>query len=156
MDVTLRRAEPRDAGGITDALFSVESFGRLREEGHEVVVARIERFLASCQVGDDHLVLVAEDEHGQIQGYSSVHFLHYLILTGPEGMVSELFIHSRARGQGIGTLLIEEVKREGLRRGCSRLMLLNDRERESYRRGFYAKNGWIEREDMANFVFKFQ
>jgi hypothetical protein len=37
-------------------------------------------------------------------------------------------------------------------RGCSRLNLLNGRQRESYRREFYEKNGWRER-DMASFVF---
>jgi hypothetical protein len=31
-------------------------------------------------------------------------------------------------------------------------MLLNRRVRESYRRGFYARHGWDEREDMAVFM----
>jgi hypothetical protein len=31
-------------------------------------------------------------------------------------------------------------------------MLVNGRSRESYRRAYYAARGWIEREDVANFV----
>ena len=41
-----------------------------------------------------------------------------------------------------------------LRRDCSRLSLLNNRQRESYQRGFYAKNGWEERSDLVNFIKK--
>ena len=33
-----------------------------------------------------------------------------------------------------------------------RLSLLNLRERESYRRGFYAKRGWTERPGAANLI----
>ena len=35
-----------------------------------------------------------------------------------------------------------------------RWMLVNSRERPSYQREFYKKNGWQERESMANFVFE--
>jgi hypothetical protein len=45
------------------------------------------------------------------------------------------------------------VKEEAKSRGCSRLSLLNMRDRESYQRAFYAKDGWEERTDAANFVF---
>ena len=57
-----------------------------------------------------------------------------------------------ARGQGIGSRLLEAVKAEAKRRGCSRLQLVNFRQRESYQRGFYAKAGWEERPDGASFV----
>lgn len=33
-------------------------------------------------------------------------------------------------------------------------MLVNSRERESYQRQFYQKQGWIERENIANFIYK--
>ncbi len=46
------------------------------------------------------------------------------------------------------------VKAEAARRGCWRLSLLNMRGRESYERAFYAKDGWQEREDAANFVYE--
>jgi hypothetical protein len=32
-------------------------------------------------------------------------------------------------------------------------MLLNHKERESYQREFYRKQGWIERETVANFIY---
>ena len=87
-------------------------------------------------------------------GYAAVHWLPYLLLAGPEGYVSELFVRDSEQGKGVGTKLLEVVKREAEERGCSRLMLLNMRYRESYQRGFYKKLGWQEREDAANFVLQ--
>jgi len=57
------------------------------------------------------------------------------------------------RGQGIGSQLLEVMKAEARKRGCSRLMLINLRKRESYQRQFYRKQGWEEREGVANFVY---
>ena len=52
----------------------------------------------------------------------------------------------------MGTSLLEEAERWSQREGCSRMMLINNRLRQSYLNGFYGKRGWHEREDMANFV----
>ncbi|QYO63180.1 GNAT family N-acetyltransferase [Leptolyngbya sp. 7M] len=68
--------------------------------------------------------------------------------------MSELFVDQAHRGQGIGSLLLDTVQTEARLRGCSRLMLVNSRERESYQRQFYQKQGWIERENIANFIYK--
>ena len=46
----------------------------------------------------------------------------------------------------------DEVETLAISRSCSRLMLVNRKSRESYRRGFYKKLGWEEREEFANFV----
>ena len=71
----------------------------------------------------------------------------------PEGYISELFVRKSARGQGIGTRLLAAVEDEAATRGCSRLRLLNLRNRESYQRGFYRKRGWEEWQDAANFIY---
>ena len=92
--------------------------------------------------------------NGAVLGYVAVHWVPYLIHTGPEGYISELFIRESARGQGIGARLLETVEAEAIRRGCTRLMLLNMRQRESYQREFYSKHGWEERPQAANFMKK--
>ena len=91
---------------------------------------RILKHLALCTADNSHLVLVAQVPNGEIAGYCAVHWLPYLILTGPEGYVSELFIKDEFRGQGIGSQLLETIKTEAQNRGCARLMLLNMRKRE--------------------------
>lgn len=155
MDIQIRKAVLADAEGITDVLRELGAqgwFSHLVEEPREVTAARITGHLEGCVSSADHGTWVAEGE-GQVVGYVAVHWVPYLILPGPEGYISELFIREKARGQGIGTLLLEVVKEEARSRGCSRLLLENRRDRESYRRGFYRQRGWEERTHMAGFVY---
>jgi GNAT superfamily N-acetyltransferase len=108
--------------------------------------------LTLAAADDSHLILVAETPQGEIAGYCAVHWLPYLILPAPEGYVSELFVQEAFRAQGVGSQLLDAIQAAAKERGCSRLMLLNLRKRESYQRRFYQKQGWEERPEMANFV----
>ena len=150
-NVEIRRATLGDAAVLAELIRELGLFARINDEPAAVTAKRVERHLKLCLVNDSHSVYVAEQDGGVV-GYVAVHWLPYLILAGPEGYVSELFIRDSARGQGIGSALLDVVKDEAEERGCSRLMLLNMRNRESYRRGFYKKVGWQEREQVANFV----
>lgn len=151
MQTKIRAATEDDAPSIAGILKSW--IPRLAAEPDSVTAERISRHLRLCRADNSHSLTVAEDSAGSVVGYVAVHWLPYLLLGGPEGYVSELFIHPEAQGHGIGTQLLEVVKQEGLERGCDRLMLLNIRTRESYQRGFYKKLGWQERPDAANFVY---
>lgn len=153
---TIRKATLEDAGAIAEVLRSVEYFTNLSELPFSECCQRVTQHLQDCLADDSHSVYVALDEHQRVVGYISVHWLPYLFLPGPEGYISELFVHAWARGQGAGSQLLSAVKREAEARGCHRLSLINIRKRESYRRGFYRKDGWIEREDAANFVYTFE
>jgi len=155
MDARIRKAQPTDADGITAILRELGAqgwFPHLVEEPWKVTVARTAGHLEHCIPSPDHSTYVAESE-GQVVGYVAVHWVPYLLLPGPEGYISELFIRESARGQGIGTQLLEMVKEEARSRGCSRLHLENRRDRESFRRDFYRKRGWEERTHIAGFVY---
>jgi GNAT superfamily N-acetyltransferase len=106
-----------------------------------------------CAADNSHSIYVAEVD-GVVQGYAAVHWCPYLMMAGPEGYVSELFVNEAARDQGICARLLETIVEDGRTRGCSRLGLLNLRSRESYKRNFYKDHGWVEREEVANFIFK--
>jgi GNAT superfamily N-acetyltransferase len=112
------------------------------------VAGELERFLEN----DSHSIYVGIDSGNVIVGYSAVHWLPYLFLPSPEGLVSELFIADPARGRGMGPLLLKAVEAKARSLGCSRLHLINFRNRELYRRSFYEKAGWIERPEGASFV----
>jgi GNAT superfamily N-acetyltransferase len=150
----VRAANLEDAPRLAAFLKSMNYFHRLERLTLSEVETQVTRHLTLCLGDNSHSVYLAEGPAGEFLGYTNVHWLPYLFLPGPEGYVSELFVSEAARGQGVGTRLLRAVKDEASRRGCWRLSLLNMRGRESYQRAFYAKDGWQEREDAANFVFE--
>jgi GNAT superfamily N-acetyltransferase len=152
MNINIRKAEIPDSAALSDLLRSLGIFTCINAEAPQLTQKRILEHLSLLLADDSHLILVAETQEGRIVGYCAVHWLPYLILAGSEGYVSELFVKEQFRGQGIGGQLLEVIKAEAQERGCSRLMLLNLRKRESYQRQFYAKQGWEERPDAANFI----
>jgi GNAT superfamily N-acetyltransferase len=152
MDIQIRKAVAGDVPAIAGLLRSMGYFAHINAEPVHATEKRVFEHFALCTSDDSHLVLIACSPTGEILGYSAVHWLPYLFLPGLEGYVSELFIKEEYRGQGIGGRLLEVIKSEALKRGCSRLMLVNMRHRESYQRHFYVKQGWEERPEAANFV----
>ncbi len=152
MNIQIRPAALEDAPALAVLLHEVGQFARINNQPLAETIETVRRQLDLCLTDHSHSVYVAEDEAGKIAGYVSIHWLPYLIHSGPEGYVSELFISPAARGQGTGSLLLDIAVREGRERGCARMSLINMRQRESYQRGFYKKHGWEEREDAANFI----
>jgi GNAT superfamily N-acetyltransferase len=155
-EVLIRAARQEDAGAIAGLLRGLGWFAQMAVETAEETAERVGRHLALCLADSSHSVYVAEAQEGGIVGYIAVHWLAYLMLSGPEGFISELFVDEVARGQGIGTRLLETVMVEAQERGCFRLHLVNIRQRESYQREFYPKHGWQERPNAANFVYLFE
>ena len=153
MKITIRKAKPADAEHIARLLHDLGWFKQLEGESLEATQARVARHLDLCHADDSHTVYIAEGESGDFLGYSAVHWLPFLFLTGPEGLVSELFITAAARSKGVGTKLLETVISAAKARGCVRLSLVTSRHRQSYLRNFYKKHGWEERKQVANFVF---
>ena len=151
MNVTIRKAQLEDAAAIAEILAELEWFSHYGE----ITPAHLQRQLELGLANNSHSVYLAETSAGEIVGYGAIHWLPTLFMPGPEGFVTELFVKESARGLGVGAALLEAFIAEGKQRGCTRLSLLNNRQRESYRRGFYSKQGWQEREAMANFVYLF-
>jgi N-acetylglutamate synthase-like GNAT family acetyltransferase len=58
--------------------------------------------------------------------------------------IDEIVVREASRGRGVGAKLMEVAKREAVREGARRLELHTQRARESYARGFYAKQGFVE------------
>lgn len=147
----IRRAEPSDARAIADVLRDMGWFAHITGELPQETERRVADQLALCGNEREHTVLVAEDDAGAVVGYVATHWFPNL-MRGMDGYVSELFLRDAARGHGIGAALLEAVKRAGVERGATRLMLFNRRERESFQRGFYPKHGWTERDDVGFFM----
>ncbi|UCC87970.1 MAG: GNAT family N-acetyltransferase [Anaerolineales bacterium] len=152
MKMQIREAQTSDANSITCILRELGWFDHLSSEAVETTQQRIASHLRLCRADSSHSVYVAENSAGDVVGYGAVHWMPTLFLAGPEGYVSELFVKESARGQGAGTQLLEAMAAEASKRGCSRLVVLNLRNRESYQRDFYKKCGWEERPSAVNFI----
>jgi GNAT superfamily N-acetyltransferase len=92
----------------------------------------------------DMIVLVAEESMGRVVGLISISHRPQLRLAGTLVSVDELVVAADARGKGIGRALLNEAKHLAEKLGACRIELETNRARESYRRGFYVKNGFIE------------
>ena len=149
-EVTIRPATAADVGAIGLILRELGWFAHMNEESPADTGARIVRQLELCGADDSHTVLVAENSENAVVGYVAAHWLPYLMLAGPEGYVSELFVLESERGKGIGGNLLKAVRAQASARGCVRLQLVTGRERMSYE--MYKKLGWNERPGIANFV----
>jgi len=151
-NLCIRPATLNDARAIAAIWQELGWVKTLNEKTLPEIEEQVSRQMALCLNQDSHTALVAEQGLGQLLGYAMVHWSPCLFLPGPEGFVSELFVAAQARGKGVGGLLLKEMERLARQKGCSRLNLLNTRHRESYQRSFYAKHGWRERPEVANFV----
>jgi GNAT superfamily N-acetyltransferase len=154
MERQITKIKVQDALQLAELLRDIGWFESFKSEPIEAASQRVRLHIEQCLADNSHSVLVAETSSGQIVGYGSVHWLPYLFLEGPEGLVSELFVRESARGQGVGRELLRNIETEARARGCARLSLINLRNRESYMRQFYVKAGWEERPEAANFIYR--
>ncbi|HEV2661129.1 MAG TPA: GNAT family N-acetyltransferase [Ktedonobacteraceae bacterium] len=150
-EITIRHACQEDSAAIDTILRSVGWFERINKEAATHTQSQIMQRLLQCKREGTHTILVAEYPRGTVVGYIAVHWFPVL-MRGLDGYVSELFVQQSAAGKGIGSRLLDAVNEEARRRGCTRLILMNRRDRESYQRGFYAQNGWEELREGAFFA----
>ena len=146
---TIRPAQVPDAAGLAVLLQGIGWFASYQTGTHDAHAAQLAPLLAS---NEQQLQLVAVNKDGDVLAYCAVHWLPLAILQGWEGYVSELFVADSARGMGIGSQLLDTVTIAAREKGCKRLWLVNNRDRDSYQRNFYAQHGWQEQPQAARFV----
>ena len=93
---------------------------------------------------DPSVSVVLAEAESVIVGLATVSKRPQLRLTGNLVTIDELAIAPEWRGRQIGKALLNHAKEIASQSGCRRLELLTNRSRESYRRGFYIKNGFTE------------
>jgi N-acetylglutamate synthase-like GNAT family acetyltransferase len=90
------------------------------------------------------LLILAEDKNREVVGLASISHRPQLRLVGRLVTIDELVVADHARGRGVGVELLKAAKAMAKKLGARRLELETNRARESYRRGFYIKNGFKE------------
>ena len=98
---------------------------------------------------DTTYVCIVQNE---VAGYINMHICPFPMIGGKELYISDLLVKQNYRGKGIGKRLMNKAEETAQKHGCSRMMLNNAKEAESYKRSFYGKSGFTERLNFANFV----
>lgn len=155
--VNIRKAKKEDAVRMAEILREIGWSERRNALQLEEVSGPIEKLIQHCSSDPKgHTMLVAVDQDDKVLGFTTVHWVPFVMLGSTEGYVSDVFVSPSSSGMGAGKALIEHVMEEGRERGCMRLMLTNGKEKPSYKRGFYKKLGWTERPLVANFVYYYE
>ncbi len=145
--MNIRTAQIGDARAIAELLCNIDDHPNWKELGAEKLEQTVRDGLEWNNA--ERLVLVAELED-RVVGYGVVYW-QQLLFSRKEAYISELFIHSDASGKGVGTSLLKRMETEAIAQHCKRLTLVNFKDVESYRRGFYSSRGWTEQENTVRF-----
>jgi GNAT superfamily N-acetyltransferase len=146
---TLRPATPDDAAAIARLLAGIGWFTSYQTGSTADHAAQLAPLL---QPHARQWQQVACHATEGVMGFCAMHFYPLAIHQAWEAYVSELFIAESARGMGVGSQLLQQAVDAARARGCCRIWLVNNRERDSYQRGFYAQQGWTEQAHTARFV----
>jgi len=102
-------------------------------------------------ITEENALLLVAEINKRVVGYIHGETVTYLLFAGREMMVSEVFVDESHRGSGVGRALMAAIEAEAAQRKCFRITVMNGRERESYKRGFYPSQGFEERTQTAVF-----
>jgi GNAT superfamily N-acetyltransferase len=145
-DIMIRPLKPSDIANIMQLHRELGWNPAFKADG-----STLKQRLEALITGENALLLVAEFQD-KVVGYIHGEIVTYLLFAGREMLVSELFVMESARGQGVGKALLSAIESQAVTQKCFRISVLNSRERESYKRGFYPSIGYEERPHTANFT----
>lgn len=151
----IRPAVPADAHSIANLVKDAELSDKIAAVSMSDMILRIESAIELCGEDKNDNIFVVVDNDGQILAYAVIQWHIALFLPCGEGYISELTVRTDRRGYGIGSMLLNHLMDMAKKRNCTRMSLINSRFRDSYKRKFYNKHGWYEREVAANFVYEF-
>lgn len=106
----------------------------------------------SALINEENALLFVAECNKNVVGYIHGEIVKYLLFAGSEMLISEVFVMENMRGKGVGKALIDTMETEAVKQRCFRITVLNSRERESYKRGFYPSMGYEERQGTAVFI----
>jgi ribosomal protein S18 acetylase RimI-like enzyme len=116
--VSTRPAEARDLDAIA-ALF--DAYRQFYEKPADLALAR--RYLTERFQQKESVLLVAEDETGQIVGFTQLYPAFCSVLADRTFVLYDLFVTPAARGIGAGRALMEAAEAHGRKAGAARLEL---------------------------------
>ena len=135
-NIVIRNAQIEDLSTIANIL---ESLGYPQSE-YEELAKTFNEIASRTDMG----ILVATRAN-IVLGLLTYSFKPQLRFSGLSSFeIDELGVLPNARGSGIGKLLLDKAREIANSVSAKRIILSTNRQRESYQRDFYTKNGFIE------------
>lgn len=116
--VSTRPAEARDLDAIA-ALF--DAYRQFYKKPPDLDLAR--RYLAERFQRKESVLIVAENETGELIGFTQLYPAFCSVLAARTFVLYDLFVTPAARGTGAGRALMEAAEAHGRRAGAARLEL---------------------------------
>ncbi len=118
-------------------------FQLINELGYNLKYTEFKKCFLKILKSKHHGILVAKNV-SSIVGFLSYSFKLQLRLGGMSMEIDELIVCHSHRGQRIGFRLLKHANKIARNLHIKRVTLSTNRERESYKRGFYLKSGFKE------------
>ena len=135
--LVIRKASPQDLGAIL-ALYAEPDI----DDGHVLDLSGAERIYERMQRYPSYVTYVAVLE-GEVVGTFSLLIMDNLAHMGaPSGVVEDVVVHSRWRGQGVGRRMMRFAMERCREAGCYKLALSSNRKRADAHR-FYESLGFV-------------
>jgi len=142
----LKNATIKDIQSIYNIVITYKPYNGSKEK---VDQSNLEEVIKKTIESGSEMIICEVDE--KVVGYINAHYCFFPLIKGRECYISDLIVDKNFRGQGIGKALLAEVEERAKENGCKRLNLNNLRNIDSYKRSFYEKLGYTERDLIANF-----
>lgn len=110
------------------------------ELGYPASEEQIRHRFRALDGADDHELLVAHNDDGEVAGWVHVH-VPRLLLADREAEILGLVVAGSRRGEGVGRLLMAEAERWAAKKGCGEVRLRSNVVREDAHR-FYEGIGY--------------
>ncbi|MBN1216713.1 MAG: GNAT family N-acetyltransferase [Candidatus Lokiarchaeota archaeon] len=149
--MNIRKASEKDIPNLIQIIIEYKKEQNILFEINQIEELR--RTLVNSIKNEENTLIVSIDSESHIvDGFINFHILDFPLILGKELYISDLLIQRNSRGKGKGTLLLKYIEDIAYNQGCIRIMLNNRMDSEGYIRDFYKKNGFFERNNIANFV----
>ena len=136
MAIVIRKASKNDLGTILGLYADPEL-----DDGRILDLADAERMFERIARYPNYSVYVAELENEVVGTFALLIMDNLAHLGAPSGVVEDVVVHVRWRGQGIGKEMMRFTNDECARAGCYKLTLSSNLKRESAHR-FYESLGF--------------
>jgi len=140
VNIKIRECEKKDLPFVIKLMEELKVVARTE---NDFIIEDVEKIFNEMERNKDIYLNNVAAIDGKIVGFISVIFYKSFFHKGGTALINELIVKSDYRGKGIGRLLVDEVKREAIKRGMDELEVgtekTNKKAQAFYRRCYFTE-----------------